>query len=288
MRVRWLWTGVLLLGLFGVRPSMAAELLVTAPPELDWARDRVEAMSLDALAADLDRAGLPLPADIDVLLLPDADPRAATVPDWVVGLAFGQREIVVFPERVLPYPYDSLESVVRHETVHLALNVRAGGHPLPRWLHEGLAMTVDTGWGADGQLRLLLGAMGSPRTADLARLFASGNRGEATDAYGLSAALVADIQQRHGHAAPAAIAGRVGTGTPFAEAFRLETGETPDAAAARAWAGYRRVAAWVPALTSATALWAGILTLAFVAFLVRARRRALRRQAWDDEDWTVH
>jgi hypothetical protein len=288
MRGRWRWTGVLLFVLLAAGPAPAADLEVTAPPEIAWARARVEAMSLDALATDLDRAGLGLPAEIHVMLLPDGDPRARTVPDWIVGLAFGQREIVLFPERVLPYPYDSLESVIRHEIVHLALNVRAGGRPLPRWLHEGLAITVDTGWGTGGQLRLLLGAMGSPRTADLGRLFASGNRGEASDAYGLSAALVADIQRRHGHAAPAAIAGRVGAGMSFVEAFRLETGETPDAAAARAWAGYRRVAAWVPALTSATALWAGILALAFVAFLVRARQRALRRQAWDDEDWTVH
>jgi len=279
---------MLLLALLVVQPARAAELAVTAPPELESARDRLARIDLDALAADLSRAGLDLPAEIHVTLLPDEDQSARTVPDWIVGLALDEREIVIFPERVLPYPYDSLESVFRHEAVHLALNVRANGQPLPRWLHEGLAMSVDTGWGAGSQLRLLLGALGRPRPADLARLFASGGRGETADAYGLSAALVADLQRRHGEGAPAAIAGRVGTGVPFAQAFELEIGETPDAAAARAWAGYRRVAAWVPTLTSATALWAGILVLAFVAFLVRARQRALRRQQWDEEDFTVH
>jgi len=298
MRPRSIWTGLLLLLLPGAPLAGAATLEVTAPPGLEWASARIESMDLDALAADLERAGLDLPQEIDLTLLPEGDPRAQTVPDWIVGLAFGEREIVLFPERVLPYPYDSLESVVRHETVHLALNVRARGQPLPRWLHEGLAMSVDTGWGAGGQVRLLIGALGGPRTADLARLFTSGNRGETSDAYGLSAALVADLQRRHGPAVPAAIAGRVGNGVPFAEAFVLETGETPDAAAAQAWSGYRRLAAWVPALTSATALWAGILALAFVAFLVRARQRALRRHGWDDDspdhngrdngNWTVH
>jgi hypothetical protein len=288
MQARWRRTGLLLLVLLIGRPAPAAELVVSAPAEIAWAKTRLEAIELDGLAADLERAGLSLPAEIRVTLLPDADPRARTVPNWIVGLAFGQREILIFPERVLPYPYDSLESVVRHETVHLALNVRANGRPLPRWLHEGLATAVDAGWGAGGQLRLLLGAMGSPRTADLTQLFASGSRGEAADAYGLSTALVADLQRRHGHAVPAAIAARVGGGVPFEEAFAIETGETPDAAAARAWAGYRRVAVWVPALTSATAVWASILALAFVAFLVRARQRALRRQEGDDEDLSVH
>jgi len=288
MRARWIWVALLLLLPPGMTPAWAATLAVTAPPQLEWARDRLEAMDLDALAADLARAGLDLPPEIEITLLPDADPGARTVPDWIVGLAFGEREIVVFPERVLPYPYDSLESVVRHETVHLALNVRANGQPLPRWLHEGLAMSVDTGWGAGGQARLLIGALGRPRTTDLTRLFTSGNRGETADAYGLAAALVADIQRRHGPTAPAAIAGHVGDGVPFAQAFALETGETPDAAATEAWSSYRRVAAWVPALTSTTALWAGILVLAFAAFLVRARQRALRRQDWDEEDYTVH
>jgi hypothetical protein len=38
----------------------------------------------------------------------------------------------------------------------------------------------------------------------------------------------------------------------------------------------------MPVLTSATSLWGGILLLAFVAFVMRLRRRRTKR--WDDED----
>jgi len=96
-----------------------------------------------------------LPERIAVVLLPEDDPRARAIPVWVVGLAAGAQDVVILPQRVLAYPYDSIESVFRHEVAHLALSARAGGRPLPRWFHEGVAMSVDAGWSLSGQLRLL-------------------------------------------------------------------------------------------------------------------------------------
>ena len=58
------------------------------------------------------------------------------------------RTIVVFPARAGAYPYDSLESVVWHEVVHLALSAPAGNQS-PRWFHEGVAMSVDKGYRSD-------------------------------------------------------------------------------------------------------------------------------------------
>jgi hypothetical protein len=60
----------------------------------------------------------------------------------------------------------------------------------------------------------------------------------------------------------------VARGTLFAHAFELRTGETPDEAAARAWQRYRRWTSWIPVVTSGSALWNGILALAFIAFYV--------------------
>jgi hypothetical protein len=42
----------------------------------------------------------------------------------------------------------------------------------------------------------------------------------------------------------------VAHGTLFAHAFELQTGETPDEAAARAWQRYRRWTSWIPVVTS--------------------------------------
>jgi hypothetical protein len=263
----------------------AAELVIDAPPALGEAADRIRSIGMPQLEADLRRAGLRLPPRIEVLLLPDDDPRARDIPPWIVGLAAGVQDVVILPERVLPYPYDSVESVLRHEVAHLALSAAAGGRPLPRWFHEGVAMSVDTGWDLSGRVRLLFEMTRGPGTADLARLFAADTQPEAALAYGLSAALVADVERRHGAGSVGRIAARVSTGEPFARAFELETGELPDAAAARAWSAYRQWTAWLPAFTSGTAVWAAILTLAMVAYAVRRRRRARRRRQWDEEDF---
>ena len=162
-------------------------------------------------------------------------------------------DIVIFPDRVLSYPYDSLESVFRHEIAHLALSARAGGRPMPRWFHVGSAESADAGLGVTGRLRLLLEMTGDPATADLARLFAANTETMSARAYGLSGALVADVQRRHGGGTPGAIAARVAGGVPFAQAFELETGVTPDDAARRAWAGYRRWTNLVSVATSGAA-----------------------------------
>ena len=108
---------------------------------------------------------------------------------------------------------------------------------------------------------------------------------ETATAYLLAAALVSDFRLRHGAAVPEAIAHRVARGTGFAEAFTLETGDTPDEAAARAWQVYRRWTSWIPVVTSTLSLWIGILVLAVVAFLATLRKRWQRRRQWDRESW---
>jgi hypothetical protein len=269
-----------------VAPALVALLIlvVNAPPTLTAHAERVRAVDTRQLEAALAQAGLGFPPDVRIALVPDDAPGAREIPSWIVGLASGDRDIVIFPERVLSYPYDSLESVVRHEVTHLALTVAAGNAPLPRWFHEGVATSVDSGWDTRARLQLLLAMSARPDIADLARLFSSSSQSDTSQAYLLSAVLIHDLRQRYGAGVPGAIAARVAAGSGFAEAFRLETGVTPDIAAAEAWAGYRRWTAWVPAATSPSAAWAAIIALAFLAFVAQRRRRARRRRQWDEED----
>ena len=95
---------------------------------------------------------------------------------------------------------------------------------------------------------------------------------------------MSDLRQRHGARVPGAIVDRVAHGARFAEAFAVETGETPDEAAARTWHIYRRWTGWIPAVTSPFSLWIGILVLAVVAFLATLRKRWRRRRQWDQEE----
>ena len=282
--IRWL----LLFSLALSAPSAAAEwtLTVVAPVSLEPAAQRIRNLDAQPIADALQHAGLELPPRVHVTLMSEDDPRAGNVPAWFVGLASGVSDIIIFPDRVLSYPYDSLESVMRHEIVHLALNARAGGRPLPRWFHEGVAVSIESGWGGADRLRLTVAGFAGPPLDDVTRLFASDARPDTTEAYLLAAALVDELRRAHGAALPGRVAARVATGVPFASAFEIETGETPALAADRAWRSYRRWTSWMPLATSASALWGLILALAFVAFFVRLSKRTQRRRQWDDEDGT--
>ena len=267
------------------RPALAS-LTIDAPPRLRGTAERLRAVDLAPLDDALRRAGLSRPDDIAITLIDEDDSRARAVPEWIVGLAFGENDIVIFPGRVVSYPYDSLESVLRHEIAHLALNA-AGGSEMPRWFHEGVATSVDAGWGFGAQVRLAAAMAGRSESARLDRLFASGGENQTRQAYLLSAVLVEDVRRRHGGDLPGAIAQRMRAGASFDQAFAVETGDTPAAAADRAWAAYRRWTAWIPAMTSASAMWALILLVAFAAYAAQLRRRWRRRRQWDEDDDTA-
>lgn len=277
---------LLLLSLVVSAPPGAVEwaLTVVAPVSLEPAAQRVRNLDARSLADALQHAGLALPERVHVTLIPEDDPRASNMPAWFVGRASAAGDIVIFPDRVSSYPYHSLESVMRHEVVHVALSARAGGRPLPRWFHEGVAVSIESGWRLGDRLRLIVAGFSGPPLDDVTRLFASDARPDTTQAYLLAAALVDELRRAHGAAFPGRVAARVATGVPFARAFEIETGETPAHAADRAWRGYRRWTSWLPLATSASAVWGLILVLAFVAFFIRLSKRTQQRRQWDDED----
>jgi hypothetical protein len=272
------------------RAADAFELSLDAPPSLASAAGRIRGIDPGELSGALVRAGLELPSTVHVTLIPEDDPRAQATPPWVLGRAFGSRDIVMFPSRATRYPYDSLESVLRHEIVHLALDARAGGRPLPRWFHEGVATSVEAGWNVTDQVRLLVAALRDPQISDVSELFRSGAQTDTALAYLLATVLVEDLRQRYGGACPGRIAAHVARGVAFARALEIETGESADSAAAHAWRAYLRWTNWLPAVTGGAAVWTMILVLASVAFVVRRHRRARRRLAWDEEEqerWTA-
>jgi hypothetical protein len=259
---------------------------VDAPPSLTAAVERVRASATPRLEQELARAGLLVPSPVRVTLIDEDDPRARSTPRSVAGRAFGTSDIEIFPTRVTSYPYDSLESVVRHETVHLALNLTAELRPLPRWFHEGVAVSVENGWRLDDRVRLRLAMIGTRQIGidALDRMFDSSSSEEVTRAYLLAGALASDLREEDGASLPGRIAARVAEGLPFPRAFENIAGESPDAAAARAWSRYTRWVEWIPIATSSLVLWLGILGVAAGAFVARRRRRARIRRQWELED----
>ncbi len=278
--------GLLLAGIVlgGVGRAAGFDLTIDAPDALMPYAARVRTFDPRGLEASLAAAGLALPGRVHVSLVDEEDPRARAVPTWVVGEAFGGHDILIFPSRVSADPNDSIESVLRHEIVHLALDARAGGHALPRWFQEGVAETVGSQWGFTGQMRLLGAALSRPAVTDVAALFESDSESQNDEAYLLAAAIVVDVRRRHGPGVPGAIAAHVAEGVPFDLAFTLETGETVDQAAQAAWSVYRRVTEWIPLMASGQVLWMAILLLACAAFVATMYRRARLRRRWDELD----
>ena len=276
---------VLEVGLIGLHAQEARlDLRVEAPPSLAELAARVEGLDRQQLAAALTRAGLPAPPRVDLTLVPEEDPLARAIPRWVVGFASGRQEVTILPARIGAYPYGSLESVVWHEVAHLALSIQAGGQPLPRWFHEGVATSVERDWGFTTGVRLGLALAAEPDLPAVERLFVSEAEPATARAYLLAAVVVSDLRRRHGADAPGAIAGLVRQGVPFARAFAQYTGSTPGVTAARAWAPYGRWTTWIPTLTSGSAVWMLTMVLALLAFAVTLRKRARRRRMWDEQD----
>jgi hypothetical protein len=286
----FMYTGAVAASLFVVTMAAVAHgadaviVRISAPPSLAWAANRIREIDPRPLEEGLARAGLEFPHNVHVTLVSEDDPRASSWPRWVVGVADPPADVVIIPGRATRYPYDSLESVVRHEVAHLALTQRARGRPLPRWFQEGVAVSVEAGFGFADQARLLAAVASRPDIADVGRLFAAGTEAEATSAYLLATALVADVRRRHGQHVVGAIAERVGTDVPFDQAFADATGETVAMSTVAAWAGYLRWTRWILALDRLVSTWTLVLLLAAVAFAVQRRRRAQRRKLWDDED----
>jgi len=277
----------LLAAVLAAAPAPALELVVEAPPELAGAAASVRALAGIDLAEVLALTGLadPGPA-IRVVLAGERSALAGRAPSWVAGYTLGPlATIVLFPARVPSYPDRNLETLVVHEVMHVLVSRAAAGHEVPRWFDEGLATVAAREWALEDRARTALALIGHrPRSvAEVAEAF-SGDGATAARAYALSAAYVRFILRRHGTAGTARTLALVADGVPFAEAFRRATGEDLSMVET---AFFRREAfwgAWVPFLTSTTALWIGITALALLAIRGRRRRDAELRERWAYEE----
>ncbi len=211
---------------------------------------------------------------------------ARATPPWIAGFASGpEAPVVLFPARAAAYPYDSLEELLQHEVAHVLVDRAAGGRPVPRWLHEGIAMTAGGAWGLEDRARFTLAVAGRHAVplAALPRLFAGG-RAEAERAYAIAGAFTRDLLQRHGPGVTGAILAGVAAGLPFDDAFRRAVGESLPAAETAFWRRQTRWLRWLPLATSSTVLWIGVTLLALWAIRRRRARDAELAARWEREE----
>ena len=78
-----------------------------------------------------------LSADADAMKRLAQRNHGALPPSWSAGLAFPRQRVVYLPVTA----HAALPSLLRHELVHIAL----GGHPIPLWINEGVAVALGEG-----------------------------------------------------------------------------------------------------------------------------------------------
>lgn len=272
-------------------PALAAaqrppELIVQAPPSLARAAERVRSVEPGRLLDAMRLVGLEDPGPpIQVLLGPEGS-DLAMVPPWISGYAFGEEGVIVLlPARTPSYPDSSLEELLRHEVAHVLVARAAGGRPLPRWFHEGLAMIAGLSWGLDDRSQLTLTLVGDGEVS-LERLEQEfrGGRGDVRGAYAMAGAFANDLLRRHGDDAAARILSEVARGLSFEDAFRSATGSSLAEAERAFWRRQTFWYRWVPLLTSSVTLWLLITLLAIWAIGKRRGRDAALRRMWDEEE----
>ena len=277
--------------LFLLLPALAAaqrppELIVQAPPSLERAAAKVRAVEPGRLLDAMRLVGLTDPGPpIQVLLGPEGS-DLAMVPPWVSGYAFGEEGVIVLlPARAPSYPDSSLEELLRHEVAHVLVARAAGGRPLPRWFHEGLAMIAGLSWGLDDRSQLTLTLVGDGEVS-LERLEQEfrGGRGDARSAYAIAGAFANDLLRRYGDDTAARILAEVARGLSFEDAFRSATGATLAEAERAFWRRQTLWYRWVPLLTSSVTLWLLITLLAIWAMGKRRARDAALRRRWEEEE----
>lgn len=267
----------------GAGPAPAAPVVIEAPERYGHLAGRLRRSLPASLSAAMTVTGVDrLDEPIRVYLVGEDSGEAREAPSWSSAYAVGPAGvIVILPDRVPSYPYDSLESVLAHELTHVLAARRAGGQPLPRWFEEGLAMAAGRPWGVEDRARLVMAMLGTETVtrAQLDALFTR-DAASARRAYVLSAALVRAMLTEWGPRVAADVLELVGRGMPFPDAFQRVTAVDLDRFEAAFWGDQRWWNRWVPILTSSTILWAAITLLLLYAYHRRRRQVLAIQRRW--------
>jgi hypothetical protein len=268
------------------RPSVP-QLEIEAPAELAAARARLESFDTNRLRGVMLLVGLRDPgAPIRVVLADERSAVAQEVPASTAGFAVSDESLIVlFPSRSPVYPHDTLEDVLHHEVAHVLMARAARGAPLPRWFHEGVAMTAERMWTFEDRARLVRELLPASRTrlSEVNAMFAADERSRAR-AYTIAGAFVRDLTREHGSHALAGILSHVAAGGSFDRAFLEVTGRSAADAEQEFWDRHRFWATIGPFLTTPTALWMIVTLMALYAIVRRRQQRAAHRARWDEAE----
>lgn len=269
-------------------PAEPPQLIIEAPTSLTPLTTRVQNMNKARVQAVMTLVGVEQPGNpIRVIIAPEQSDWARHAPSWVSGYAISEQDLIVLlPERVLGYPYDSFESLFEHELAHILIGRAAGGQSVPRWFDEGLAMVAAHSWKFDDRARLVWAMLTGEQTSltELDNLFRK-NGDSARHAYVLSHAFIRYCLRQYGSEWPKQLLTTVSQGYSFHAAFAHTTSHSLEHATAQFWDQQSLWSRWIPVATSSGVLWVGIIVLALYVFKKQRQRAEAVKRQWREDDW---
>jgi len=207
------------------------------------------------------------------------------VPDWGAGCAFPERGVVVLRNPLsVPDPL-RMEDVVVHEIAHIAAGRILGDVRVPRWFHEGIAMTLAGEW----RLPMSSGLAGAGASGDLIPLgeLSNGFPAGAADAmlaYSESFYAMRFLMDEADSATPAQILSGIGNASSFEEGLKALTGSSLEDFEREAVASFRRRFGWGVLLSRWNVLFVGLALLLLCGGAVRLARSRRLLRAWEAEE----
>jgi hypothetical protein len=270
--------------------AVSPQFIFEAPETLQPLVTRLKEMNPASLQHIMDFMGLQHPGPpIRVILAPNGSLLAQKAPEWMSGYAMGHAStIVLFTDRTLTYPNDSLNDVFLHEMAHILAHRAAGEQPLPRWFDEGLAMMAARTWDLEDRARLVWAMVSGTEISldELNSLFVSDDT-SIRRAYVLAHAFTLDLLEHTRGDVPKQILSKVKQGLPFSEAFAQTTFMTLTHAEEDFWDRQTLWNRWIPVATSSGMVWLTITLLAFWAYTKQRRRSAAIKKQWREDDWDI-
>jgi hypothetical protein len=213
-------------------------------------------------------------------------PVGAPPPPYASGVAYPSMGLALLSLKA-PHTWEATELVTlsRHELMHLALTDAIGGHRVPRWFDEGLAIHESGEQWTERLGTLWQATLGKTLLsfADLDRGFAA-ESSDVSVAYAESADVVRFLMREDDRARFGSLVQRLRAGTPFDRALS----DAYDTDLRKLEYEWRTEVSHrfgvMPLLTGGGALWGLIVVLAAAAWVKRRRRAKVKLAQWEREE----
>ncbi|HUV30953.1 MAG TPA: hypothetical protein VMY05_07700 [Acidobacteriota bacterium] len=250
----------------------------TADSVLNDARARLEALLRDTLDYKP-----------EVHLVKDLGRFTALIgggfPDWGAAAAVPHRGRIVIKSPDHFNLNRGLGEMLAHEYAHLALDHRVGLGLAPRWLHEGLAMTVSREWSWSDNLAMskaaVFGQVIPLRDVDRLNRF---NAGKAHVAYAESYLAVTYLFEGYGPEAANLLLDVLASGGSVDEALMASTGSNYDDFEAEFRLFVLKRFNIVTLFMDTIWLWLALAVVVIVGAILQFRRRRKYYKQWEEQE----